>query len=219
MQKRTLTTLLALALAVVSAACGDGNSTGNTNNSNNNANTARSAAEGVRPAPGDSEIATETAGGVTTETRTFKDANGPVAKVVVTRRGDGRRTARVHYRSGEVRELTTEGDVERALDASADALVAAGGTVVDAAKSVGSEIGDKTEDAAGKVKGGAAEVGDKAEDAKDQTVKGAKTVGREAADKAEDVGDKTASGAKKAGRATAKGAKKVGGAIKGAVTP
>ena len=213
------TALLALALAVVSAACGDSNSAGNTNNSNSNANAARSAADGVRPAPGNSEIATETAGGVTTETRSFKDANSPVEKVVVTRRGDGRRTARVHNRSGEVRELTTEGDIERALDASADALVSAGGTVVDGAKTVGSEVGDKAEDVGDKAKSVGGEIGDKAEDAKDQTVKGAKTVGREAADKAEDVGDKTASGAKKAGRATAKGAKKVGGAIKDAVTP
>lgn len=221
MQKRIRTALLALALAVVSSACGDGNSAGNANNSNSNsnANAARSAAEGVRPAPGDSEVVTETAGGVTTETRTFKDANSPVAKVVVTRRGDGRRTARVHYRSGEVRELTTEGDIESALDASADALVAAGGTVVDGAKTVGSEVGDKAEDVGDKAKSVGGEVGDKAEDAKDQTVKGAKAVGRETADKAEDVGDKTVSGAKKAGKATAKGAKKVGGAIKDAVTP
>ncbi len=218
--------LLALILGAASftAACGgDSANTNNANTSNANiANTSRSAidapAEGVRSAPGDSEIRTETVSGTTTETRTFKNQNSPVEKVVVTRR-DGRRTARVHYRSGEVRELTTEGDIERALDASADALVAIGGKVVDVTKDVGSEIGDKAEDVGDKAKSVAGEVGDKAEDAKDQTVKGAKKVGSVTADKAEDVGDKTVSGAKKVGKATVKGAKKTGGAIKDAITP
>lgn len=222
MRSKTISLLLMLAALSLASACGGEGA--NTNNANTtNAITSRSAtdapAEGMRPAAGDSEIRTETAGGVTTETRTFKNSNSPVEKVVVTRRADGRRAARVHYRTGEVRELSTEGDVERALNASADALVSAGGKVVDVTKDVGSEVGDKAEDVGGKAKDVAGEVGDKAEDAKDKTVKGAKAVGSEAADKAEDVGDKTASGAKKAGKATAKGAKKAGGAIKDAVTP
>lgn len=205
MLKKVLTTACALSLAAIAAACG-GNTTTTTNanlsNTNATANANAGAANmtaGARTAPDNSEITTTTEGGVTTETRTFRDPNSRVSKVVVTTR-DGRRTARVHYRDNTVRELP-EGDVERALDATGDALVSAGGTVVDVSKDVGSEIGDKAEDV-----GGAA-------------ADGAKKVGSEVGDKAEDVGDKAVSGAKKAGKATVKGAKKVGGAVKDAVTP
>lgn len=214
-RKRMTWMLLTLALATITAACGDAGTNSNATNTNSaNANTSRTAVESVpgeRTGPGNTVITTETTSGVTTETRAFRDANSPVSKVVVTTR-DGRRTARVHYRSGEVRELTTEGDISRALDSTADALISAGGKVVDVSKEVGSEVGDKAKDVG-------SEVGDKAEDVKDQTVKGAKKVGSEAADKVEDVGDKTASGAKKAGKATVKGAKKTGSAIKDAITP
>ena len=172
---------------------------------------------GVLPGPDNSEIRTETVGGVTTETRTFRDPNSPIEKVVVTKR-DGRRSARVHYRDGTARDLP-DSAVETALVETGDKLEDVGGAIVDVSKEVGSEAADKVEDAGDKAKSVAGEVGDKAEDVKDQTVSGAKKVGSEAADKAEDVGDKAASGAKKAGKATVKGAKKVGSAVKDAVTP
>ena len=198
MQQKLTAAIIVLALAALSAACGgaaDNTTTTATNAggvTNANANTA------MMPT-GDSEIVTETANGVTTQTRTFRDPNSPVEKVVVTTRG-GRRTARVYYRDKTVRELP-DNAVEGALVSTADKLEDAGGKVVDVSKDVGSEIGDKAED-----------VGDK-------TVSGAKKVGAEAADKAEDVGDKAVSGAKKAGSATVKGAKKAGSAVKDAVTP
>jgi hypothetical protein len=143
---------------------------------------------------------------VTTETRTFSDPNSRVERVVVTTRG-GKRTARVYYRDRTVKELP-EGDVERALTATGDALVSAGGKVVDVSKEAGGAVADKVED-----------VPSEADDAARATARGAKKVGSEVGDKAEDVGDQTVKGAKKAGKATAKGAKKVGGAIKDAVTP
>ena len=160
--------------------------------------------------PDNTEITTETADGVTTETRTFKDPNSRVEKVVVTTR-DGKRTARVYYRDKTVRELP-ESDVGRALGATGDALASAGGKVVDVSKDVGSTVADKTGDAAHAV-------GDKTGDAAHATVQGAKTAGRATANVADEAGEKTASGAKKAAKATAKGAKKVGGAINNAVTP
>ena len=195
--------LCGLALAAFGAACANDADTGTANTSN----TAQTA-QGAQTAPGNSEVVTAQEGDATVATRTFRDPNSPVQKVVVTTRG-GKRTARVYMRSGEVRELETAGDSEHALDLTADKLVAAGGKVVDVTKAVGSEIGDKAEDVGGKAADVGREVGDKAEDVKDQTVRGAKKVGSEVGDKAEDVGDKAASGAKKVGKATAKGVKKV----------
>jgi len=212
-----------LALAAFAAACG-GTETANvnTNITGANANAANTAPANTmtaetRPGPDNSEIRTETVDGVTTETRTFRNADSRVERVVVTTR-EGRRTARVYYRDKTVRELP-EGQIETALNATGDALVTAGGKVVDVSKEIGSEAADKAEDAVGVA-------ADKAEDVGGAAVSGAKKVGSEAADKAEDAGDKAASGAKRVGKETVKGAKKVGeGAkkvgegIKDAVTP
>lgn len=251
MHKKLLAGLSALALTALATACSSGaDNTANTNAANSNTvvatnnmpdsstSTGAGSSAGM-PAPDNSEVMTETVEGVETRTRTFKDPNSRIERVVVTTRS-GKRTARVYYRDRTVKELP-ENDVERALDATADTLVSAGGRAVDVSKEVGAQVGDKAEDAYGKTKevgkDVGKEIGDKAEDVGDQTVRGAKAAGRgakavgaEAADKAEDVGgaaasgakkagSATVSGAKKAGDATVKGAKKVGGAIKDAVTP
>ena len=192
MKLKTLVASFACALSALAVGCSGASETTNTNTATNMNAVASSEA---RTAPDNSEIRMESVGGVTTETRTFRDPNSRVERVVVTTR-DGRRTARVYYRDKTAKDLP-DTEVGRALDATGDALVSAGGTVVDASKAVGSEIGDKAEDVGGK----------------------AKDVGKEAADKAEDVGGATVSGAKKAGKATVKGAKKVGGVVKDAVTP
>jgi hypothetical protein len=205
--KKLFVGVCALALAALTAACGDNaNTTTNANlvNSNAaavvnvNADSSNATAE-TRTGPDNSEIRTETAGGVTTETRTFKDPNSRVERVVVTTR-DGKRTARVYYRDKTARELP-DNEVGRALSATGDAIVSAGGKVVDVSKDVGSAVADKSKEVGG------------------ATLNGAKKAGSEVGDKAEDVGGATVNGAKKAGKATAKGAKKVGGAIKNAVTP
>jgi hypothetical protein len=213
--KRLFVSVCALALAALVVACGDNANTTNANLVNSNSNKATAvnvnvnssnATAEARTGPDNSEIRTETAGGVTTETRTFKDPNSRVERVVVTTR-DGKRTARVYYRDKTARELP-DNQVERALSATGDALVSAGGKVVDVSKDVGRAVSDKAED-----------VPSEADDAARAAGRGAKKVGTEVGDKAEDVGGATVNGAKKAGKATAKGAKKVGGAIKNAVTP
>ncbi|HZI18826.1 MAG TPA: hypothetical protein VEY09_09545 [Pyrinomonadaceae bacterium] len=215
MLKRLKTTsgvLLLAGVAMVAAACGGANTetaNTNTNATGVNANVGAAGAENsmtaeTRVGPDNSEIRTENTGGVRTETRTFRDTNSPVERVVVTTR-DGRRTARVYYRDRTVRELP-EDRIESALNATGDALVAAGGRVVDVSKEIGAQAADKTEDALD-------EAADKAEDVGGAAARGAKKVGSEAADKAEDVGDKAASGAKKVGKEAVKGAKKVGDAI------
>ncbi len=222
MRKKIIIGLCGLALSAVAAGCTDTASNTNTavtENTNTTTTTTSTAAttDATRTAPDNSEIIVEETGGVRTETRTFKDPNSRVERVVVTNR-DGRRTARVHYRDQTVKELP-ENDVERALDATGDALVSAGGKTVDVTKDAARTVADKTEDVGGFI-------GDKAEDAAGQTVKGAKAVGRgtkavgsEVADKAEDVGGMAVSGAKTVGSKTAEGAKKTGRAIKDAVTP
>ncbi|HEV2764405.1 MAG TPA: hypothetical protein VGV38_15610 [Pyrinomonadaceae bacterium] len=214
-KKLSIMPCVALAAALL-AGCSDASEThtgttthnGNANTTATSTDTTTSTATNTTASAPDNSVVERTAetGGVSIETRTFRDPNSRVERVVVTTR-DGKRTARVYYRDRTVRDLP-EGKVDEALEATSDALVAAGGTVVDASKAVGSEVADKAEDA-GK------EVGDKAEDAADATVKGARKVGSEAADKAEDAKDKAAKGAKKA----AEGAKKAGGALKDAVTP
>jgi hypothetical protein len=210
--KRIFAGACALSLAALAAACGDNaNTTTNANLANSNAaaatsNTSANAGAETRTAPDNSEVRTETAGGVTTETRTFKDPTSRVERVVVTTR-DGKRTARVYYRDKSARELP-EGDVERALSATGDALASAGGKVVDVSKEVGGAVADKVED-----------VPSEADDAARAAGRATKKAGSEVGDKAEDVGGATVNGAKKAGKATAKGAKKVGSAIKHAVTP
>ena len=214
--KRFLCGACALALAALAAGCGDNSETTNAGNANSNTavvtNTnasnvnASAPVVATRTAPDGSVITTETVNGVTTETRTFSDPKGRVERVVVTTR-DGKKTARVYYRDKTVRELP-DNEVERALTATGDAIVSAGGKVVEVSKDAGAAVADKVED-----------VPSEADDAARATAKGAKKVGTEAADKAEDVGGATVNGAKKAGKATAKGAKKVGGAIKNAVTP
>jgi hypothetical protein len=217
----------ALALAAFATACNDdaGTANSNLNNANtavalSNANVSNSLAD-MRTGPDNSEITTETVDGVKTETRTFKDPNSRIEKVVVTTR-EGKRTARVYYRDKTARELD-KSNAERALDATGDALVTAGGKVVDVSKDVGSAVADKAGDVGGATVNGAKKVGsvvgDKAEDVGGATVNGAKKVGSVVGDKAEDVGGATVNGAKKVGKGTARGAKKVGSAIKNAVTP
>ncbi|MDT5157067.1 MAG: hypothetical protein QOH51_1424 [Acidobacteriota bacterium] len=203
--KKLFAGVCAFVLAALAAGCADNaNTTVNANlaNSNATANTSINVSNTTASsstANDNSEIKTETVNGVTTETRTFKDPNSRVERVVVTTR-NGKRTARVYYRDKTARELP-DNKVEQALGMTADALVSAGGTVVDASKEVGSAVVDESKEVGG------------------ATVNGTKKVGKEVGNKAEDVGDATVNGAKKAGSATAKGAKKVGSAIKNAVTP
>ncbi len=229
MPKKLLAGMSALALSIFAAGCGDAatTSTENTNSTNSSV-----ATQNPQTAPDNSEITVTESNGVKTETRVFKDPNNRVERVVVTTRG-GQRTARVTYRSGEVRDLP-ENDVEKALDATGDAIVSAGGTVVDVAKEIGSEAADKTEDVVGGVADRAGTVADKTVDGAKKvgsaTVEGgqtviektgdaAKTVGSKTADGAKTVGSKTVDGAKTVGSKTADGAKKVGKKIGDIVTP
>ncbi len=217
----------ALALSLAALGCdpaSNANINGNLNaNTTAVANTAVTNTESatttaaVRQAPDNSEIEVMDAGGVKTETRTFRGESGQVERVVVTTR-DGKRTARVYSRSGEVRDLP-ESDVERAFEATGDALGTAAGFVVDKSKDAASATKEglgKAADKTGDFVEGAA---DKTGSAAKKTGEAAKTVGEKTADGAKTVAEKTGDAAKTAGKKTAEGAKKAGGAIKDAVTP
>lgn len=211
-----------------------GNVNGNVNGNLNanamasNANVSNTSGATMRQSPDGSEIEVTEAGGVKTETRTFADEDGRVERVVVTTR-DGKRTARVYSRSGEVKDLS-ESDVERALEATGDTLADAAGFVAGKSKDAASATKEGLETAAEKTGDFASEAKDKTEGAVKKTGEAAKTVGEKTADGARTVGEKTADGARTAaektgdaaktvGKKTAEGAKKVGGAIKDAVTP
>lgn len=187
MSKQLLVALAIAVLAVFAVGCAKNDETAS-------ANVNAAGTTSVRPGPDNSEITTTTdANGVTTETRVFRD-NPRVSKVVVTTTRDGRRTVRVHSRTGDEKEVNDIGDV---LEVSGDKLAEGAGWV-----------GDKTEDVAQETKDGAKTVGkevaDKAEDVGNKTAEGAKAVG---------------TGAKAVGKKAASGAKKTGKAIKDALTP
>lgn len=219
MQKSFGAGLCALALSILAAGCagGDNTNSGNANMSNTSNMTSEATnmspnstmtGGGMSSTAGDSEISMSEAGGVRTQTRTFR--NNRVERVVVTTDASGKRTARVYSR-GEVRELP-ESKIEQALSATGEAIADSAGFVADKAEDVGRPVADKAEDVGGAVVDKSKDVGrvvaDKSED-----------VGRGVADKAEDVGRPVVKGAKKVGGKTVSGAKKVGGAIKDAVTP
>lgn len=221
-QKKFLAGVCALALAAIAAGCSQNSASSDVSNNNvSTSATGDATASATIPGPDNTEIATVTSNGVTTETRTFKDPNSRVEKVVVTTR-DGKRTARVYYRDKTERDMD-DNEVGNALSATGDALVKAGSVVADKTGDAAHAVGDKTEDAADATAKGAKKVGsvvgDTAEDAGSATVHGAKKVGSTVGDKTEDAADATAHGAKKAGKATAHGAKKVGKAVKNAITP
>lgn len=225
MRLRLMGGVCALALAVFAAGCAE---QANTNMSSaTNANVAT--AGGAQSAPDNSEIVRAEEGGVVTETRTFRDPNAPVERVVVTTR-EGRRTARVYYRNEPE-------PIELAEDKVADALTATASAVADFGRAVGS----RASDAAAATREGAETVGERAADGAravgERTADGARAVGERTADGArtaasatregaETVGERTADGARAAGRgvqrgarATGRGARRAGTAVRDAVTP
>ena len=104
--------------------------------------------------------------GSRSEERTFK--SGRLTKVTRETSANGTRAARVTYRAdGKEKELKDPSWIEKAMNATAEALV---------------EAADKAEDAGDATKKGAREAADKAEDVGDAVKKGAKKAGRKIKD-------------------------------------
>lgn len=144
--------------------------------------------------------------GTKTEARTFP--SGDVARVTRITSPNGRRRALVEFRDTRVIEMRDGNEVDRVIEASADTVRAAAVNALEATKSAGSEVADKTEDVADK----AADTG---KDAGEAVGDGAKRGAEEVGDAASDAAGAAKKGARKAG----KGIKKVGEKVKDSVTP
>jgi hypothetical protein len=120
------------------------------------------------------------ADGTKTEVRTFP--SGEVVRTTRTTHPGGKREAVVEFRDGRKAELKDESDIERALDATGDAIADAARKSWEVSKDVGRTVGDKAEDVAGK------------------TVDTTKAVAGKTADKTKEVGQEIGKGAKKVGK-------------------
>ncbi|MFP5262574.1 MAG: hypothetical protein ACLGJB_11770 [Blastocatellia bacterium] len=169
--------------------------------------------QSVTKSDGSVVVTTVAEDGTKTEVRTFK--TGDIARITRTTRANGERIVTVEHRDGRTAKLEDQGDIEQAMDATADTIMMVASKTWGAAKEVGGEVADKTEDVADKAMDAGKEAGkvavkgvkvaaDKTEDVASETgeavKKGAektwdktKDVGAEVADKTEDVGDKAVS--------------------------
>ena len=96
-----------------------------------------------------SKVETTTASdGTRTEVRTF--ASGDVSRVVRTTPPGGKPKVVVELRNGKKTEFEDQSDIDRAMEATGDAIAIAAQKAWDATKKIGAEIGDKAKDLANK---------------------------------------------------------------------
>ena len=151
---------------------------------------------------GSTVVVSASSNGTRTEARTFPA--GDVARVTRITTPNGHRRAIVEFRDTTTIEIKDGNEVDRVIEAPADAVKSAAVKARDAVKSAGAEVADKTEDAA-----------DKATDAGKDAGGEAKRAAEEVGDAASDAGSAVKKGVKKTG----KGIKKVGQKIKDSATP
>lgn len=148
--------------------------------------------------------------GTKTEIRTFE--RGDISRITRTTNGDGMRVV-VEYRDGRKADLTDENDIEQAMDATADVMLAAADKAWKVTKAVGEEVADKTEDVADKTVDVTKKAVDKTKDVTKDVAKETVEVTKKVADKTEDVVDKTIDKSKEVGKEVADKTGKV--AVKG----
>jgi hypothetical protein len=120
----------------------------------------------VENSDGSTTVVINYSDGSRSEERTFK--SGRLSKVTRETSANGTRAVRVTYRAdGKEKELKDPSWIDKAMDATADALV---------------EVADKAEDVGDATRQGAREAADKAEDVGDAAKKGAKKAGRKIKD-------------------------------------
>ncbi len=139
--------------------------------------------------------------GTKTEIRTFE--TGDIARITRTTNSDGIRAVFVEYRDGRKADLTDENDIEQAMDATADVMLAAADKAWKVTKAVGEEVADKTEDVADKTVDVTKKAVDKTKDVTKDVAKETVEVTKKAADKTEDVADKTINKTKEVGKEVA----------------
>ncbi len=99
------------------------------------------------------------ADGTRTEVRTFP--SGDVSRVTRTTRPGGRPKVVVELRNGKRTEFEDQSDIDRAMEATGDAIAAAARKTWEASKEIGAEIGDKAKDLADKTVDTTRDVGSK----------------------------------------------------------
>jgi hypothetical protein len=90
------------------------------------------AAKEVEKPDGSTVAVSTNTDGTKTEVRTFK--TGDVARVTRTTAPGGKRTANVEMRDGRKADLNDEGDIEKAMDATGDAIATAASKTWDTTK-------------------------------------------------------------------------------------
>jgi len=193
---RLATLIFAGALAFAAIGCsGDAAKEDNaaTENSNQGAASTESPGE-IKLDDGSTLTVSQLPDGTRTEVWTFE--SGEVARVTRTTPTSGKSTATVEFRDDRKVEVEDESFVERAMDATGDAIATTANNIWETSKDVGGAVGEKSGSVAEKVADTSVDVGK-------AVGKGAKT-GAKA----------TAKGAKTGAKATAKGAKEVGKGVK-----
>ena len=110
-----------------------------------------------------SKVATTTAAdGTRTEVRTFP--SGDVSRVTRITPPGGKPKVIVDLRNGKRTEFEDQSDIDRAMEATGDAIAAAARKTWEASKEIGSEIGDKAKDLANKTAKEAKKAAKKAKD-------------------------------------------------------
>ncbi|HJQ71074.1 MAG TPA: hypothetical protein VKA70_19015 [Blastocatellia bacterium] len=139
--------------------------------------------------------------GTKTEVRVFQ--TGDIARITRTTKEGDVRAVVVEYRDGRKVDLTDENDIEQAMDATADVMLAAADKAINVTKTAGEEVADKTEDVADKTVDVTKEAVDKTKDVTKDVAKETVDTTKKVGEKAEDVADKTVDKTKEAGKVVA----------------
>ena len=130
--------------------------------------------QAVQKSDGSKVETTTAADGTRTEIRTFP--SGDVSRVIRTTPPGGKPKVVVELRNGKKTEFEDQSDIDRAMEATGDAIASAARKTWEASKEIGSEIGDKAKDLANKTV-------DATRDAGSKVSKEAKKAAKKARDK------------------------------------
>ena len=113
----------------------------------------------VQKSDGSKVETTTTADGTRTEVRTFP--SGDVSRVTRTTPPGGKPKVVVELRNGKRTEFEDQSDIDRAMEATGDAIATAARKTWEATKEIGGEISDKAKDLANKTVDATRDVGSK----------------------------------------------------------
>ena len=118
--------------------------------------------QAVQKSDGSRVETTTAADGTRTEVRTF--SSGDVSRVTRTTPPGGKPKVVVELRNGKRTEFEDQSDIDRAMEATGDAIAAAARKTWEASKEIGSQIGDKAKEVGGQIGKEAKKAAKKAKD-------------------------------------------------------